>query len=162
LNDVPVASIAEIRTRAINLLTSNLTRMRCEELVSKTAATLVTKNISVYFIEACLRTYSSFIITDDGWCLIHRWEWGHIDNMVEVLRNARQPLHYKNIAAEVNELLNLDNPVSDHTIHATLFRTNDIFVWTEPGTYGLVEWALNDFNSIAGDPAGTQTRNTLI
>jgi len=162
LNDVSVASVEDIRTRAIYLLTSNLTRMRCEQLVSDIAINLGAKTISTSFIKACLRTCSALRINDNGWCLLRRWESKYIDNMVEILRNARQPLHYKDVAVEVNKLLNLDKPVAEHSVHATLFRTTDIFVWTEPGTYGLLEWALDGFNSIAGDPLGTQTCKTLV
>ena len=141
LKCMPVDAIDDIRSQAIDVLAKNLTRMRCEYLVSKIADNLGTKLISKSFIEACLRTCRKLRVADDGWCLLTKWQNSYIADVVELLRNAGRPLHYEEIATEMSILSSAIIRISKRSVYNMLLRFKYIFVWVAPGTFGLAEWA---------------------
>ena len=139
LKYIPLAEIEHLRTKAIEIVSGNLSRMHIKDLVSRISAILTTTNSKSSFIEACVRTCNRLLITDDDLCLLPRWQNSYIDDIVEILRREQHPMHVKQITEEVNKLLSPATTISDHSIYNRLLSLKDIFVLTEPRTFGLAE-----------------------
>jgi len=127
LKDVPVNYVENIRGKAIDILSNNLARMRLKYLVNKIDVRLKAEYFRVSFIEACLRTCNRLLITDHGWCLLPKWQHTYVDDIVEILRNAHKPMHYRRIAAELSELFGSFVKISIPSIHNILLRFKKIF-----------------------------------
>jgi DNA-directed RNA polymerase delta subunit len=148
LKEYPLEHFSMVTSAAALRLEKNQSRMRYNKLVSEVRKMLESSNdaaqreVDTLFIEACLQADPQFEISDDGWCILAKWQRSYIDEMVEVLRDKGKPLHFREIASGVEALLNGNQKVSEHNIHAVLQRRQDLFVWVGQGTYGLVEWGI--------------------
>ena len=148
LKECPLEYFSMVTSAAALRLEKNQSRMRYNKLVSEVRRMLESSNdaaqreVDTLFIEACLQADPQFEISDDGWCILAKWQRSYIDEMVEVLRDKGKPLHFREIASGVEALLNGNQEVSEHNIHAVLQRRQDLFVWAGQGTYGLVEWGI--------------------
>ena len=144
LKEIPLAEIEHVRAKAIEIVSGNLSKMHIKELVSRISACLTTKNHKSSFIEACVRTFNRLYITDDGWCLLPKWQSSYIDDAVELIRKFGRPLHYKTIAKEINKLFTSVTTISEHSIYNRLLSLKDIFILADSGTFGLKEWSCQD------------------
>ncbi len=148
LKECPHECFHSVTAAAALRLEKSHSRMRYNQLVSEvcrildSSSSVAERKIDTLFIEACLQADPQFEISDDGWCALVKWRRSYIDEMVEVLRSKSSSLHYREIASGVKALLNGNQEVSEHNIHAVLQRRQDIFVWVGQGTYGLVEWGM--------------------
>jgi len=148
LKECPLECFPIVTSAAALRLEENHSRMRYNKLVSEVREMLESsddaaqKEVDTLFIEACLQADPQFEISEDGWCMLTKWQRSYIDEIVEVLRNKGAPLHFREVAAGVKALSNGNEGVSEHNIHAILQRRQDLFVWVGQGTYGLVEWGI--------------------
>ncbi len=148
MEECPHEYFPSVTAAAALRLEKNHSRMRYNQLVSEVRRILDSSNsieerkIDTLFIEACLQVDAQIEISHDGWCALAKWQSSYIDEMVEVLRDKGTPLHFREIASSVKALLNGNQEVSGHNIHAVVQRRQDIFVWVGQGTYGLVEWGM--------------------
>jgi DNA-directed RNA polymerase delta subunit len=148
LKECPFECFPMVTSTAALRLEKNHTRVRYNQLVSQVRMMLESTNnaskieVNTLFIEACLQADPQFEISDDGWCMLAKWQKSYIDEMVEVLRENGKPLHFREIASGVEALVKGNQEVSEHNIHAVLQRRQDLFVRVGQGTYGLVEWGI--------------------
>lgn len=148
LKECPLEFFPMVTSAAALRLENNHSRMRYNKLVSEVRKMLESSNdearreVDTLFIEACLQADPQFEISDDGWCILAKWQRSYIYEMVEVLRDKGTPLHFREIASGVKALLNGNQEVAEHNIHAVLQRRRDLFVLVGQGTYGLVEWGI--------------------
>lgn len=148
LKECPLECFPIVTSTAALRLEDNHSRLRYNQLVSDVRRVLESSNnvtqqeVDTLFIEACLQADPQFEISKDGWCILAKWQQSFIDEIVEVLREKNTALHFREIASNVKKLLNNNQDVSEHNVHAVLQRRQDLFVWMGPGTYGLVEWGI--------------------
>ena len=114
--------------------------MKLEHLVSEIAYNSYSMLINNSFIESCVKTCNKLRITDDGWCLLAIWERSYVYDIIEILRQANKPMHYKQITAQVNKLINLGKIISTHAVHNTLLRLKNLFAREGLGIYRLAKW----------------------
>ena len=60
--------------------------------------------------------------------------------LTSVIRDAGEPLHYKEISKRIRPMLPDRFAMSDRNVHAWIDRYKDRFKWAGPGIYGLAEW----------------------
>ena len=58
----------------------------------------------------------------------------------QTLREAGKPLHFRDIARQMKQLLPDTLAMSERNVHAWMDRYKDRFKWVGPGTFGLREW----------------------
>lgn len=104
------------------------------------------------FLIACLEAHPDIVITDiDGQISygLKQWSNKRLDDMVLVLREHGQPLHYREIAERVNQRLPAEQQTTAHNIHAHIGRMPDVFVRVGHGIFGLAEWGLIQDRNLA-------------
>lgn len=87
------------------------------------------------FIAACLRAADGF---SEGVNLSPKVA------LVRLLRELGSPRHFTEIASRLNEKGERQKPIPAKSVHNYLLDGRDLFVYVSPGTYGLVEWGLED------------------
>ncbi len=139
LKECPLECFPMVTSAAVLKLENNHSRMRYNQLVSELRKMLESSNdaapkkVDTLFIEACLQADPQFEISDDGWCILAKWQRTYNNEMVEVLRDKGTSLHFREIASGVKALLNGNQGVPEHNIHAVLQRRQDLFVWVGQG-----------------------------
>lgn len=112
LKECPLEYFSMVTSAAALRLEKNQSRMRYNKLVSEVRRMLESSNnaaqreVDTLFIEACLQADLQFEISDDGWCILAKWQRSYIGEMVEVLREKGTPIHFREIASGVEALLN--------------------------------------------------------
>jgi Bacterial RNA polymerase, alpha chain C terminal domain/Sigma-70, region 4 len=135
-------------SQVIQILEKNQTRMRFNYLVAETLKNNqsdykeLDESTSLLYIEACIKNDPQFELVEDGWCILAKWRSSFIYQIVDILKSSAKPLHYRDITESINLQLKANEKVAEHNIHAILQRQHNIFVLSEPGKYGLVEWGI--------------------
>ena len=76
--------------------------------------------------------------------------------MKRVLTSEGQPMHFRDIQSALDEELPVNLRMGERNVHAWLDRYKDIFSWTGPGAYGLIEWGFGlSTTVVAGRRRGT-------
>ncbi len=105
------------------------------------------RNISSYgsiddyeiIIKSILTFDETFELVDDEYWGLSSWDKKYLDDLVMVMRIHKEPLHFTDLAALVNERINIQKKISANTVHGALSRNISIFVRTGPGTFALKE-----------------------
>lgn len=75
--------------------------------------------------------------------------------LVRLLREMGSPRHFTELADRLNEKGWRARPVSQKYIHNHLLSRRDLFVYVSAGTYGLLEWGMEDRRvGRGGEPIG--------
>lgn len=69
--------------------------------------------------------------------------WRYEELALAVLRQEGKPLHWQEIGARAADL-NRKNNCSSHSLHNAMMYKPGVFARTDAGTYGLVEWGLQN------------------
>ena len=138
LAKVPFKDYTRVLTAASGVCKTAITNLQGEPLVAAAQECLRADGVLVSdtFVAACLRTderFSSELTRRDLTFLL-----------MEVLRRIGKPAHFTEITQKLNELGWRPYESGEKSVGCRLNSYRDLFVYVGPGTYGLVEWGLED------------------
>jgi len=100
------------------------------------------EKLSDTFFFAFLRVNPDFVFYEDDNIGLEKWSGKTVQACVIALRRIGHPAHFNEIAQVVKEIFGPETDIRAHPVHAALQRRPTLFARVGQGTYGLVEWGL--------------------
>lgn len=101
------------------------------------------------FLLACLNAHPDISTDEAGLYGLKRWANKRLDDIIVVLREHGQAMHYSELAEQVNQRLPVDQQTTAHNVHAQIGRLPEVFARVGHGIFGLTEWGLKQDRTLA-------------
>lgn len=108
------------------------------------------RQVSEAFLVACLKAHPDIAVSAEGMCSLKKWANRRSTDIIFVLRQHGKPMHYSEIARQVNLRLPPGQQTTAHNLHALMGRQGSLFVRVGHGIFGLAEWGLKRDKNLSG------------